>query len=108
MKVLFKITVHGKNNKIKTYAFIDAGSFISLIDNKLMKKLKIVGTNPLRLKWTGGIERCEDDSQKLTINVSRLNKKKVPINVLPVKELNLLSQSLDYENLARSNPHLKN
>ena len=36
-----------------------------------MTKLEITGTtNPLCLKWTVGIESCEDDSQKLTINIS--------------------------------------
>lgn len=32
----------------------------------------------------------------------------MPINVRSVKELSLSPQSLDYKNLARNNPHLKN
>ena len=64
--------------------------------------------NPLCLKWTGGIERCENSSKKLTIKISGGNKKQVAINVCTVSELNLPSQSLDYKNLAQRFHHLQN
>ena len=77
-QVLFKIIPikdFGKNKTIETFAFIDEGSSISLMNESLMKELEVTGTaNPL-------IERCENNSKQLTIKISGGNKKHIKINV---------------------------
>ena len=63
--MLFKIIpvkVFGKNKTIETFAFIDEGSSINLMDESFIKELEVTGTaNLLYLKWTGDIERCENN-----------------------------------------------
>ena len=58
--ILFKIIpikIYGINKTVEAFAFIDEGSSISLMDESLAKQLEISGiSNPLCLRWTGGIE----------------------------------------------------
>lgn len=54
------------------------------------------------------MERCENSSQKLKINLSGENKKKISINVNTVTSLGLPTQSLNYESLSKQFPHLNN
>ena len=62
---IIPINVHANSTTIKTFAFIDEGSSISLMDESLLSEMNISSTSsPLCLKWTGGIERCENSSQK--------------------------------------------
>lgn len=111
-EVRFKIapiTVYGKTKNIKTYAFIDEGSSISLIDEQLIEDLELSGTvNPLCLKWTGGVERCGNNPQRVTIHISGENNKKIAINVCTVSSFNRPTQTLNYENMANRFPHLRN
>lgn len=79
-KILFKITtivIYGtKNNLIKTYAFIDEGSSVSIINEHLIDELQLTGVRePLYLKWTTDVGRNEGHSRKLNIQISGPNKK---------------------------------
>lgn len=111
-KILFKvipIRIYGKNNKVvSTYAFLDDGSSISLIEEDILKQLDLKGeAEQLCLKWTGNIERVESNSQRLTVQVSGNNNKQFGIDVRTVKELMLPKQTLDYEFLCRKFNYLK-
>lgn len=75
---LFKIipiTIYGNENKfIDTFAFIDDGSSTSLIDEQIINDLNLSGTSePLCLKWTGNVERNENNSRRLCINMAGPN-----------------------------------
>ncbi|XP_059217620.1 uncharacterized protein LOC131994760 [Stomoxys calcitrans] len=93
--ILFKIvpiTIYGNNKSIETYAFIDEGSSVSLMDNSIASDLKIDGVaSPLCLKWTGGN-----------------SKTRVSLNVCTVESLSLPVQSLNYKLLAQRYRHLRN
>ncbi|XP_058977874.1 uncharacterized protein LOC131802204 [Musca domestica] len=93
--ILFKIIpvkIYGKDKSINTYAFIDDGSSISLMDESLVNQLDVEGiSNPLCLRWTGGG-----------------NGKRFNMNVFTVNSLNLPSQSLDYRVMAQNYRHLRN
>lgn len=66
-----------------------------------MDALDMTGTaNPLCLKWTGGIERRENNSKKLTIHIAGRNAKPIPLNVSTVISLNLPTQSLIAQSLS--------
>lgn len=110
--ILFKIIpikMYGKNKIIETFAFIDEGSSISLMDESLAKQLDVNGIHsPLCLRWTGGMERSEENSQKLTIEISGGNQRRMNMNVCTVKSLNLPIQSLDYQMLSQRYRHLRN
>lgn len=111
-EILFKIipiTIYGKDNKtIKTFAFIDEGSSISLINEKIIKELNLTGDPlPLCLKWTGNMVRNEVDSKVVSVQISGSNKTKFSIQARTVKQLSLPSQSLNYKILSERFPHLR-
>lgn len=109
--ILFKIIpveIFEKNKIIKTFAFIDDGSSISLMDESLANQLELDGVlTPLCLRWTGGMERSEESSKKLKIFISGGNKKRAALEVSTVKSLNLPMQSLDYKILSQRYRHLR-
>lgn len=109
--ILFKIIpikIYGKYKVIETYAFIDEGSSISLMDESLAEELKISGvSHPLCLRWTGGMKRLEDSSQNLKISISGNNQNQYDLNVYTVNSLDLPVQSMDYNLISEKYPHLR-
>lgn len=110
--ILFKIIpvkIYGENNKmISTFAFLDDGSSVSLVEDELLDELNLKGeTEQLCLKWTANVDRVERNSQHLNIDVSGSNNKLFSINVRSVKKLMLPKQTLIYENLCQKFKHLK-
>lgn len=110
--ILFKIIpikVHGSEGCVDTFAFIDEGSSISLMDESVSRELKLNGvSNPLCLRWTGGIERAERDSKKVNISISGTNLKRLNLELCTVSNLNLPTQSMDYDLLSQRYCHLRN
>lgn len=104
--VLFRylpVVLSGPQGSIHTYAFLDEGSHLSLIDQELADQLKLKGaTIPLCLRWTGRTQRCERDSQSVTIDISgtsRAAKNYQLAGVRTVEELLLPHQTLKVEDL---------
>lgn len=71
---LFKIvpvTLHYNNNSLDTYAFIDDGSSVTLVDEELAFALGANGDKePLCLRWTANTHRREDSSMQITFEIS--------------------------------------
>ncbi|XP_075157943.1 uncharacterized protein LOC142231210 [Haematobia irritans] len=109
--ILFKIIpikVYGKDKIIETFAFIDEGSSITLMDKSIANELKLEGVpNPLCLRWTGGMGREEKSSMKIMIEISGENGRRVKLNICTVESLNLPAQSLDYGKLSQRYRHLR-
>lgn len=111
-QILFKILpikIFSKDgNCINTFAFIDEGSSISLVNEDIVRKLNIYGDpEPLCLRWTNNMERSENNSQRISIQISGPNNKKYSIEIRTVKNLSLPSQSLNYQSLANKYKYLK-
>ncbi|XP_062711164.1 uncharacterized protein LOC134289403 [Aedes albopictus] len=111
--VLFRylpVILSGPQGSIHTYAFLDEGSHLSLIDQELADQLKLKGaTMPLCLRWTGGTQRCENDSQSVTLEISGTSKaaKKFQLaGVRTVEHLLLPYQTLNVEEMGHQYPHL--
>lgn len=109
---LFKIipvTIYGnKELLLNTFAFIDEGSSTSLIDENVIDELNLSGTSePLCLKWTGNVERKEEDSVRLCISVSGTNGKTFSVDVHTVKHLSLPRQTIDSNRLFKEYSHLR-
>lgn len=72
--MLFKIlpvTLYSAGKKLHTYAFLDDGSSVSLIESKLADELKLEGEkNPLCLKFTSGIQQSDENSQVVNLQIS--------------------------------------
>ncbi|XP_065085173.1 uncharacterized protein LOC135707298 [Ochlerotatus camptorhynchus] len=111
--VLFQyvpITLYNDGIKVQTYAFLDSGSSLTLMEESLAKELNLRGErHPLCLRWTADTCRYEDDAMRVSFNVSGLydgcpqNKL---TDVYTVKELKLPSQSLSMRMLSTKYPHL--
>ncbi|XP_055604271.1 uncharacterized protein LOC129752524 [Uranotaenia lowii] len=110
--VLFRIipvVLYKGNLSIETHAFLDEGSSTTLLEESIASKLGVDGVHaPLCLLWTGNVTRKENRSQKVSLEISgcgggaRMSLK----NVRTVVNLELPTQSLDYEKLAENFPYL--
>ncbi|XP_058446466.1 uncharacterized protein LOC131427358 [Malaya genurostris] len=113
--ILFKIVpvmLHGKNTSIRTYAFLDDGSDLTLLDSDLAKELGLQGErDPLCLSWTANVSREESDSLRIAeIEISKpanCDKRYRMTNVRTVKSLELPTQSLDFDDLAEKFTYLR-
>lgn len=112
--VLFQyvpVTLHNRGIKIRTYAFLDLGSSVTLLEEKLASELRLEGQNyPLCLRWTGDACRYEDSAKIVALDVSgpRAESSKHRLaEVFTVKELQLPHQSLSFKDLATKYDHLQ-
>ncbi|XP_055601508.1 uncharacterized protein LOC129750567 [Uranotaenia lowii] len=107
---ILPITVYGSGNrKLNTYAFLDEGSSLTLMEEALAQELGIQGDpQVLCLKWTGNVTRTERNSQKLELEISGINLTKYHLqDTRTVKALTLPKQSLQYDSLSTMFRHLE-
>ncbi|XP_065075863.1 uncharacterized protein LOC135699513 [Ochlerotatus camptorhynchus] len=112
-EVLFRIVpvlIHGPSKSIQTYAFIDDGSELTLMEDSLAEELGVKGPRtPLCLKWTGGTKRVENESQKVDVEISAIgntSKSHRMSNVHTIQNLQLRPQTLVYSELLQRYQHL--
>lgn len=112
--VLFRylpVIIYGTKGSVKTFAFLDDGSELTLLDHDLVEELGLEGPErPLSLRWTGGTERCEKDSRVTNISIAgvRDGGKHFQLDeVRTVKELQLPHQSLNMNEMKERYPHLR-
>uniref|UniRef100_A0A0E4C7D8 Peptidase aspartic putative domain-containing protein n=1 Tax=Anopheles gambiae TaxID=7165 RepID=A0A0E4C7D8_ANOGA len=80
------------------------------MDEGLRDELGLTGTpHPLSLKWTGGVTREEDNSERLQIRLCGYDESPTDelTHVHTVKQLALPAQSVDVVQLAAKYPHLR-
>lgn len=100
---------NGNDKRIKTYAFLDSGSEITIVEDKLIRKLGISGpVEKLKLKWSNQLCHEEPKSQRVQIYVSGLDKGELFLikNARTVQTLRLPLQSVTAENVNQFK-HLK-
>lgn len=112
--VLFRVVpiiLYGPNTQVKTHAFLDDGSSLTLIEKSVADELDLQGEHePLCLKWTANTHRMENDSKKISMQISGTrnpDKKFKIVNAHTVESLNLPTQTLAVEDLQYSCPHLR-
>ena len=113
-QLLFRIlpvTIYGPNRKIATFALLDEGSSITMIDNELLQELGLTGKqSQLDIQWFGGITSIEM-STVVNVCISGDNNKKYLLkDVYGVTNLNLPMQTLgadDIRGLNMSNANIK-
>ncbi|XP_065095610.1 uncharacterized protein LOC135717448 [Ochlerotatus camptorhynchus] len=112
-EVLFRIVpvlLHGLSKVVRTYAFIDDGSELTLMEDSLAEELGVKGPrSPLCLKWTGGTKRVENASQKVEVQISAIGNTSKPhrmSNVHTIQNLQLRPQTLVYSELLQRFQHL--
>ncbi|XP_062709246.1 uncharacterized protein LOC134288424 [Aedes albopictus] len=112
--VLFRIVpviLFNGNRRCETFAFLDEGSSLTLIEASLARQLGAVGVpEPLELRWTSSVKRNEESSKRVDFEISGkgLPRRYVLKNAHTVEELNLPNQSLAFNELSDRFPHLRN
>ncbi|XP_058465085.1 uncharacterized protein LOC131438809 [Malaya genurostris] len=110
---LFKILpviLRNNGKSVETFAFLDDGSDLTLLDKDLADKLDLHGTeSTLCLQWTGNVTRKESSSKKVHLNISgfNANEEYALRNVRTVDSLDLPRQSLHYPELVKQFPYLQ-
>ncbi|XP_053686412.1 uncharacterized protein LOC128735954 [Sabethes cyaneus] len=105
--VLFQyvpVTLYSNGAKVNTYAFLDSGSSLTLMEEDLAKELNLRGEkHPLCLRWTADTCRYEKDATRVSLDISGTYHgcpKNSLTDVYTVKELKLPLQSLSMRKLA--------
>ncbi|XP_055604354.1 uncharacterized protein LOC129752604 [Uranotaenia lowii] len=104
------ITLHNGSLSVDAFAFIDEGSSITMLEKSLAEKLQLNGhSHPLCLQWTSNVTRIENDSKRVTFEISGINKSKryKVSNIGTTNSLNLPTQSLPFEELKSRFSHLR-
>ncbi|XP_062704047.1 uncharacterized protein LOC134286450 [Aedes albopictus] len=113
VSTLFRIvpvTLYSNERSVHTFAFLDEGSSSTLVDVRIAQELGVKGeVHPLYLQWTSDVERCEDNSQLIRLEISGRGAKKryVVAAAHTVNQLCLPQQSLPFDELAQQFPHLR-
>lgn len=106
------VVLHGNNIDVSTYAFLDDGSSLTLMNEALAEQLNLEGTcEPICLKWTSNMQRVEHDSKRVSMKISSAstnNSKSYSLNnVRTIKSLQLPVQSLNVNELCKAYTYLK-
>ncbi|XP_055923993.1 uncharacterized protein LOC129954238 [Eupeodes corollae] len=111
--ILFKIlpvTLYNNENQVHTYAFLDDGSSVSLIESKIAEELGLDGEkNPLCLNWTSGIQRSEEDSKVVNLQISGYKSTKIfpLLQVRTIDSLELPFQTMDFDDIQKRFKYLQ-
>ncbi|XP_062713993.1 uncharacterized protein LOC134290806 [Aedes albopictus] len=110
---LFKIlpvTLSHNGKSVTTFAFLDDGSNVTLLENSIAEKLNLDGEeSPLCLQWTSNVTRKESASRRVQVCISDRDGKyqHVLSQVQTVDNLGLPRQDLNYTELLGQFPHLR-
>ncbi|XP_055633296.1 uncharacterized protein LOC129773676 [Toxorhynchites rutilus septentrionalis] len=107
---LIPVTIYGQHVHVDTFAFMDDGSELTLMDERLADQLDIKGqVSPLSMQWTSDITRTESDSRIMQIKISgrKSNRQYQLKDVRTVTNLNLPSQTLSFSELQKRFNHLR-
>ncbi|XP_050091178.1 uncharacterized protein LOC126574831 [Anopheles aquasalis] len=105
------VILHGQNGAtVRTYALLDEGSSVTLMDRSLIDELMLHGQpSPLCLSWTGDLSRNEDDSVTVTVGISGSSENAKVYEIRrarTVKKLSLQEQTLEAAVLSNDYEHL--
>ncbi|XP_062712316.1 uncharacterized protein LOC115269769 [Aedes albopictus] len=103
------VTLYGPRKAVTTFAFLDDGSQLTLIDEELTRELGVDGRSvPLCITWTGNVSRMEENSKQLRLDISGVDKgKRLNLDdVRTVKKLALPGQTLRLDDLRDRFPYL--
>ncbi|XP_065095608.1 uncharacterized protein LOC135717445 [Ochlerotatus camptorhynchus] len=107
---IIPVILHGRSGSIETFAFLDEGSDLTLVEHDLATALGVKGTpHPLCLRWTGDTSRLEKESRRITIEIAGngQSKRHKLVNARTVNNLSLPVQSFQAEEAVKVYPHLK-
>ncbi|XP_055542826.1 uncharacterized protein LOC129728414 [Wyeomyia smithii] len=107
---ILPVILYGPSKTIESYAFIDDGSDISLMEQDLAQELGVIGPmKSLCLGWTGGAHRMETSSECVNLHISSYGeqRKKYKLSLVhTVESLKIRPQTLRYADIQAKYPYL--
>lgn len=104
------VTIHGRNDDVSTFALLDEGSSITLIDADLANQLGIQGpSSELNVQWFSS-DSSEQESMTVAFDITGQQsgcERFSMENVRTVKRMDLPAQSVDAAALLLKCPHLR-
>ncbi|XP_055623744.1 uncharacterized protein LOC129767148 [Toxorhynchites rutilus septentrionalis] len=107
---ILPVTLFGKNGQFNTYAFLDDGSSVTLVERSIANALGVSGEmETLHIEWTGGINKTIAGAEVVTMEISEAggSKRYKLSEVYTVDNLGLPQQTTDYAELAARYTHLE-
>lgn len=107
---MIPVTLYNGTFAVDTIAFLDEGSSYTLVEKSLASALLVRGlAQPLRVTWTAGVTRLEEDSQRVEFLISaRGSTHKFRIVAAhTVNSLKLPHQTVDVSELINEHAHLR-
>lgn len=111
--VLYRIVpveLQSRNKSIAMFAFLDEGSSVTLVEEKIATELGLPGeVESLCLRCTSDAVRVERESRRVSLHISgewENNPRYKLNNVRTVKKLSLRVQSVSFEKLSEKFSHL--
>ncbi|KAL7735877.1 hypothetical protein ACLKA6_017873 [Drosophila palustris] len=102
------VTVHGPNGEKKILAFLDEGSTTTMLDMSIAREVGILGKEePFCFGWTGGLYRYEQNAETANIQISGNSQTHNLQNVRLVKDLDLPTQQINYQEIQEQYPYTK-
>lgn len=103
------VTLINGNKNVKTYAFFDSGSSVSLINAETAENLQATGVHkPMTLAWTNGDTQEDSGSMSIKLDIKAFNGKVFKLRDLrTIKGLSLPTQSVDMDCLKKRFPYLE-
>ncbi|XP_062701238.1 uncharacterized protein LOC134285126 [Aedes albopictus] len=108
---ILPVQLSWKGKSVETFAFLDDGSSMTLVEQSIADRLGINDGEslPLCLTWTSDVNRQVPNSQRVSLKISGAGKDEqyALIDTRTVGNLKLPMQSLKYEDLSRQYTHLR-
>ncbi|XP_062699293.1 uncharacterized protein LOC134284458 [Aedes albopictus] len=104
------VVLYGNGKSLTVFAFIDEGSQITMLEEKVAKELDLSGPRkPLTLQWTGNVKRNELRSEEVSLKISgKCSANRYDLHqARTVSSLLLPAQRFNYQEMAMRFPHLK-
>jgi hypothetical protein len=107
---IIPVVLYGPKGCVETFAFLDDGSGVTLLEDKISEDLGLTGSRVgLSLKWTDNVVKREPNSRKVSLEISGVGKfdSKFAIgDVRTVQRLLLPEQTVDGAFIRSQFPHL--
>ena len=106
---MLPVTLYGSKGKVDTFAFLDDGSSVTMVDQSTAEALGLEGnTETLCIHWTGGIQKklC---AQQVAVEVSAVGSEKrfKASEVYVVENLGLPEQTIDFQEMKKRFTYLE-
>ncbi|XP_058826161.1 uncharacterized protein LOC131686058 [Topomyia yanbarensis] len=104
------VTLFGRKGNVHTYAFLDDGSSVTLLEQSIADSLGLEGkTEPLCIQWTGGINKKMSGARRVSLEISGAGSEKLfnVAEVYTVDNLGLPEQTLEFGEMERQYDHLR-